>query len=136
MKAFLIIPAMALLGGWAVQAAVQSSPSDREAARTASLLAGRTAGEPVSCVNLRDLRGNSSTGDGGILFESNNGTVYVNRPPGGCPDLRSYRTLVTRTLGTRLCSGDIARVVDPTNGIEYGACGLGEFVPYPRPPRN
>ena len=41
--------------------------------------------------------------------------------------------LVTRTSGTGLCSGDIARVVDVSNGITVGSCALGEFVPYTGP---
>jgi hypothetical protein len=30
-------------------------------------------------------------------------------------------------------SNDIATVFDPINRIEYGSCGLGDFVPYTRP---
>lgn len=107
--------------------------STREADKAAEALAGRTAGTPVSCVNLRDLRGNRSLADGSLLFEGRGGLVYLNRPANGCPDLNAGRSLVTRTPSGQLCRGDIARVVDPTNGIEYGSCGLGEFVPYRRP---
>ncbi len=118
-----------LVAGCGGEEGVQSS---RAADSAAEALAGRTAGAPVACVNLRDLRGNRSVGDGAILFEGPGGMVYVNRPAGGCPDLNAGRTLVTRTPSGRLCSGDIARVVDPVNGIEYGSCGLAEFVPYRR----
>ncbi|MDQ8756992.1 hypothetical protein RCO27_12210 [Sphingosinicella sp. LHD-64] len=107
----------------------QSSP---EVDKAAEALAGRTAGTPVSCVNLRDLRGNRSIGDGAILFEGAGNIAYVNRPAGGCPDLGAGRTLVTRTPSGQLCRGDIARVVDLTSGVEYGSCGLGDFVPYSR----
>ena len=98
----------------------------------AAELAGRTAGDPVPCVSQRDLRGNRSASDGAILFEGPGDIVYVNRPPGGCPTLNSGRTLVTRTTSSRLCRGDIVTVVDPVSGIEFGACGLGDFVPYRR----
>lgn len=138
MKSFLLIPALALLGGYAGFAAVGAqSPSEREAARTAELMAGRTEGRPVSCVNMRDLGSSRSIGDGDILFEGpGRRIVYVNRPAGGCPDLGPGRTLVTRTTTTRLCRGDIAQVVDPVSGMTYGGCGLGDFVPYTREARN
>jgi len=138
MKSFLLIPALVLLGGYAALAAVGTqSPSERDAARTAQLMAGRTAGTPVSCVNMRDLGSSRSTGDGGILFEGpGRRIVYVNRPAGGCPDLGPGRTLVTRTTTTRLCRGDIAQVVDPVSRVNYGGCGLGDFVPYTREARN
>lgn len=138
MKAFLLIPAIALAGGYAALAtAGAQGPSERDAARTAELMAGRTAGEPVSCVNMRDLGSSRSIGDGDILFEGpGRRIVYVNRPVGGCPDLGPGRTLVTRTTSTRLCRGDIAQVVDPVTGTTYGGCGLGDFVPYRREARN
>lgn len=105
--------------------------TDRSA-QLASLLEGREAGAPVSCVNLRELRGNRSAGDA-IVFEGAGGTLYVNRPAGGCPSLDYGRTLVTRSSSGRLCAGDIARVVDPVSRTEFGACGLAEFTPWRRP---
>jgi hypothetical protein len=130
MKTIVTLGLACLAAGCTGEGGVQSS---RAADSTADALAGRTAGAPVGCVNLRDLRGNRSIGDGAILFEGPGGLVYVNRPAGGCPDLNSGRTLVTRTPSGRLCSGDIATVVDPVSRVNYGSCGLGEFVPYRRP---
>ena len=95
---------------------------------------GRTAGEPVSCVNQRTLRGNRSAGEGAIIFDGPGNTLYVNRPPAGCPELNPGRALRTRTTSTQLCRGDIATVFDPVSGIEYGSCGLGDFTPYRRAP--
>ena len=99
----------------------------------AEALAGRTAGTPVPCVSQRDLRSNRSVGDA-ILFDGPGDIVYVNRPAGGCPSLDFGRVLITRTTSSRLCRGDIATVVDPVSGTEYGGCGLGDFVPYRRTP--
>lgn len=96
-------------------------------------IAGRTPGSPQSCVSYRDLGGNKSYGEGIIVFEGKTAsTVYVNRPPNGCPELRGGRALRTRTPSDRLCSNDIAVVFDPVTGIEYGGCSLGEFVEYRR----
>jgi hypothetical protein len=66
-----------------------------------------------------------------ILFEGSTGrTVYVNRPPGGCPELNPFRALRIKTTTGQLCRGDIVSVFDATSGIEYGSCGLGDFVEY------
>ena len=101
-------------------------------AELAAELDGRVAGDPVACVKQRDIRGNRSVGEGVILFDGPSGIIYVNRPAAGCPSLDRGRSLVTRTISTRLCRGDLARVFDPTTGIEYGGCSLGDFVPYRR----
>ena len=106
--------------------------ADREAMELADAVRGRTAGEPVSCVDQRDLRGNRSVGEGAIIFDGPGDLIYVNRPPAGCPDLSFDRALLTRTTTTRLCRGDIVTVFDPLNGTQYGGCGLGDFVPYSR----
>ena len=60
------------------------------------------------------------------------GTVYVNRPSGGCVNLRSGYALRTSTTSTQLCRGEIATVFDPVSGAEWGSCALGDFVPYRR----
>ena len=97
------------------------------------VIAGRTAGPPQSCVNMTLLRGNKSYGEGVIVFEgTTNSVVYVNRPPNGCPELTWSRALRTRTTTSQLCRNDIVTVFDPTSGMQYGGCGLGDFVPYRR----
>jgi hypothetical protein len=114
------------------QASQQSAAAEAEADLGAAL-AGRTAGEPVSCVNMRDLEGNKGYGRNAIVFDGpTNSLVWLNRPPGGCPALSTGRALRIRTNSTRLCRGDIINVFDPVSGIEYGGCGLGDFVPYRR----
>lgn len=92
------------------------------------------AGPPVNCVAERDLQDNRSAGEGAIIFSTKSRRlVYVNSPPGGCPEITSSRALRLRTPSTRVCRGDIVSVFDPVNGFEYGSCGLGDFVPYRRP---
>ncbi|HJQ15570.1 MAG TPA: hypothetical protein VJ859_01100 [Allosphingosinicella sp.] len=100
-------------------------------AKLQAALAGRTPEAPVGCVSQRLLRGNKGFGTATIVFESQSrNLVYVNHPPGGCPELDSFRALRTRTTTDQLCRGDIVSVFDPTSGIEYGSCGLGDFIPY------
>ena len=131
MRIFLALAAAGLVAGCMAQEPIElSAEAQAELARE---LDGRTAGDPVPCVSQRDIRGNRSVGEGVILFDGVGDTVWVNRPAGGCPSLDHGRALVTRTISTRLCRGDLARVFDPTSGIEYGGCSLGDFVPYRRP---
>jgi hypothetical protein len=106
---------------------VELSPSAQ--AELAEELEGRVAGEPVSCVDQREIRSNRSIGSGVILFEGDSDILWVNRPQGGCP-LQFGRTLVTRSTTMRLCEGEIASVMEPVSGANYGACVLGEFTPY------
>jgi hypothetical protein len=99
----------------------------------AEALAGRTAGEPQSCVEMRRIRSSRSIGDDAILFQgSTSDLVYINRPAGGCPGLRMARSIRTRTTATSLCRGDIVTPFDPVSGAEHGGCGLGDFIPYRR----
>jgi hypothetical protein len=127
---------MLALAGFGI-ACTTSAPVELSQSQQALLdeaLAGRTAGPPVACVNQRLLRGNRTFGEGVILFEAAGGILYVNRPAGGCPGLQFGRTLVMRSTIGQMCRGDIASVLDPVSGTEFGGCGLGDFVPYRRAP--
>lgn len=90
------------------------------------------AGPPLSCVSQRELRGNRSAGESALIFEGRGRMLYVNRPAAGCPDLKGFRAIRVETTMTQLCQGDIVSVFDPTSGVDYGGCGLGEFTPYRR----
>ncbi|HEX8572265.1 MAG TPA: hypothetical protein VF759_05900 [Allosphingosinicella sp.] len=120
-----------LAAGCTTDEPVETTANDE--AKLAAQLAGyEPAGPPVSCVNLRDLQGNRSAGEGAIVFDGLGGRKWVNRPAGGCPSLELGRALRTRTSSSRLCRNDIASVFDPVSGSEYGGCGLGDFEPYRR----
>lgn len=126
----LSLAALIVTGCTAADPQAAQTAAARAETKLAEATRGRVAGEPVSCVNQRLLRGNRSAGEGAIIFDGANDTVYVNRPIGGCPELGSFRALQTRTVSSQLCRGDIATVFDPGSGIFYGSCGLGDFVPY------
>jgi hypothetical protein len=130
MKKLLTISLLSLVAGCTPTEPVEMSAGEQSELSTA--LRGRTAGATVSCVNQRDLGSNRSVGEGVILFNGPRDMLYVNRPPAGCPELTSSRALVTRTVGDRLCRGDIATVIDPVSGTQYGGCALGDFTPYKR----
>jgi hypothetical protein len=95
-----------------------------------SLLAGKVAGPPTRCLPLFRTNDIVTIDENTILYRDGR-TIYVNRTLGSCYGLgRFNNTLVTRTFGSSLCHGDIARVVDPTTGVTAGSCALGDFVPY------
>ena len=96
--------------------------------KLAKALAGRTPGAPVKCIS--DKARMQVVDDWTILYRDR-GTVYVQKPRGGCYGLSSNMSLVRNAfVTTRLCRGDINRVVDLRTGFGTGACVYSEFVPY------
>jgi hypothetical protein len=93
-------------------------------------LAGRSPGKPQSCIQ-QNFIDTTDVYDGAILYRMNSGPDYLNRPE-QCSQLRPGRGLVSRTPTTSICRGDIVQIVDFSSRFNYGGCGLGDFVPYPR----
>jgi len=114
--------------------AVQETRSPQAQKELDKALAGRVAGKPVSCLPSYRANDMQIIDDWTILFRDGR-TVYVQNPRGGCPGIGIRRNvLVTRLFGTnQLCSGDISHLLDPTSGIQGGACVFSEFVPYTKP---
>ncbi len=108
--------------------------SERAEARLQSLIAGKVAGQPLSCLPSHRSGGMVAIDDNTIVFGSGSSRVYVNNTRGGCGSLvTGHYALVTRSMGTGPCSGDIAQVADLSSGMVVGSCSLGDFVPYTRP---
>jgi hypothetical protein len=121
----------ALIVGSSTANAERDSNSVKTAKKIGKALAGRTAGQPLNCIG--NIRGTDMTivDDYTLLFKEG-GTVYVQKPRGGCYGLgNGTYTLVTRLNGSnRLCSGQIGEIVDRVSGYGFGSCVFGEFVPY------
>ncbi|HEY0112378.1 MAG TPA: DUF6491 family protein [Allosphingosinicella sp.] len=131
MKTLLLIGIAALSAGCAMNEEVESDRVDADL--LASELRGyEQAGAPVSCVSLRDLRGNRSAGEGAIIFDGSGRQLWVNRPRDGCPNMRFGHALRINTTMSRLCSGEIVTVFDPVARLDVGSCSVGEFTPYRR----
>lgn len=129
-SALAVAAGAALLTTSSIAIAEKDAYSARSAEKLAKALAGRSAGPPVSCIS----NGRGSTmqviDDNTILFREG-GTVYVQKPGGGCHGLGSGYSLVTRIAGTnRLCRGQIGEVVDRVSGFTYSSCVFDDFVPY------
>jgi len=101
-------------------------------AQLGKLLAGKTAGAPVSCLQTWRSGNMVVIDDNTVVFRDSPRRVYRNDFRGGsCNRLGSgHYALLTKTTGTSLCSGDIAQVLDVSSGITVGSCVLGDFVPY------
>lgn len=106
-------------------------PRDGEAELDRAI-AGRVAGEPVSCINLWANTSSQIIDNTAILYRVGS-TIYVNRPRAGAESLDRSDTMVNRLYGdSRLCNTDSVRTVDLHSGFMTGVVLLGDFVPYRR----
>lgn len=136
-KAFVVFPALSLLlcGTVSASSAGRESRWASEDARLEKALAGKAAGKPVSCIQLRDARGTESfdNGRGTLLFKVSRKLVYRTDTNGNCRRVGSGGdALITRSFtGGQLCRGDIAQSANLTSyGFPTGSCAMGDFVPY------
>ncbi len=121
--------ALLLAAAFAAPAPAAQSPQ----ARLDRMLEGRVPGQPVSCINQRDIRSAQIIDRTAIVYQVGS-RLYVNRPRSGAASLDRDDILVTRSFGTsQLCRIDIVRLVDRTALFPRGFVSLGEFVPYSRP---
>ena len=96
-----------------------------------TLIAGKTPGKPVNCIDTRFTRPSLSALGDKLIYRVSRKLVYVNETNGGgCEGVERDDVLVTRQYQTRLCRGDIAQTVDRQTGIGTGGCALGSFTPY------
>jgi hypothetical protein len=136
MKTLPLLMAASVISGCTMASPSQTvarTPLEQE--HLEKLVAGKVAGAPLSC--LPGYRSNDMVvvDENTIAFKRGPSQVYVNHMRGGgCLNIEHGRnTLVTRTTGSTLCSGDIAEVVDLGAGIPVGSCVFGDFVPFTRP---
>lgn len=95
------------------------------------LLAGKTAGKPISCMQ-HYLSADMTPIDGRTVVFHSPGTAYLVQLSPGCDELArgGYALLTTERGGMGLCTGDIARVLDTTTRFTVGSCGVDRIVPY------
>lgn len=109
-----------------------AAPRPAPEERLARALEGRTAGTPVDCIWLRNVRSSRIIDKTAILYDAGS-TIYVNRPRNGARSLDRRDTLVTRTHSSQLCSIDVVNLYDSASRVQKGAVFLGAFVPYRKP---
>jgi hypothetical protein len=128
-KSLVLLPALAATAILAGQPAA-AQPNTKAEQQLEKTLAGRSAGTPVDCIRQMDIRSSRIFDRTAILYEMNNGTYYLNRPPNGASSLSSGDVMVTDTHSPNLCSVDIVRFQDQSTHMQTGSVGLGKFVPY------
>ena len=97
----------------------------------AKLLEGRVAGEPQDCISLSTARSSQIIEKTAIVYKVGS-TYWVNRPKGGAESLDDDDILVTKTIGSQLCSIDAVELRDRTSHMYAGFMSLDQFVPYKR----
>jgi hypothetical protein len=89
------------------------------------------AGDPINCVEIRNIRDTTVRSDSVIDFRMRDGTILRNTLPMSCPGLGFARAFSYSTSISRLCSVDTITVIQQGGGPVRGAtCGLGQFVPH------
>lgn len=127
------VAALAALSIITSPVAISARTVEQAEAQIAKALDGRVAGKPTDCLFQYEIRSSRIIDRTAILYEMNNGTIYLNRPTSGAALLDSAYALVTDTHTSQLCSIDIVRLYDTTSRFERGSIGLGPFVPFTKP---
>ncbi len=83
-------------------------------------------GDVVSCLSLTEVKISDPIADDAILFEMNNGDVYLNNLRGSCIGLVRNDRYSFKTSQNQICRGDMLIVANPV-GVSMGSCGLGSF---------
>lgn len=124
------IAGAAVAAGLLAAPAVQAKPRLTPEQRLEKLLAGRTAGEPVSCISTYNSRELEILDKTALVF-GHGSTIYVNRPA-NAEHIDDDDILVTKTSTSQLCKLDIVTTVDRSGHFQTGFLNLGDFVPYKR----
>ena len=125
----MLLPAFALLAA-APLLATSDTPVPLSP-KALDVLAGRTAGKPSTCIQLRLMGSTQIVDETAVIYKQSSRLWYVNQPENGhCTQLRPRLALITRTSTGQLCSNDLVTIADPGSPVTHGSCGLGRFVPY------
>jgi hypothetical protein len=106
-----------------------SARTETGEARLARIIAGRTPGKMVDCINVGMTANDSEKLPGLGMAYRQGSTWYVSRFD-DCPFLRDDTIVITRLYSSRLCRGDIADLRQSGANIPVGSCTFGAFTPY------
>ena len=126
-----LIAAGLIASGSALFALQPLALAQSDAPKKSRVPAAEVTGEPVSCINLSQIRSSQVRDDRTIDFMLSGGKVYRNELPYQCGGLGFERAFTYSTSLTQLCNVDIITVLQNFGGrLNRGAsCGLGEFTP-------
>ncbi|BBF68600.1 MULTISPECIES: hypothetical protein [Sphingomonas] len=107
--------------------------TDKQATKLDKALAGKVAGEKVSCINREPQTNLTVISNNVLLYKVNRKLVYKNDLIGSCSGLTYGDTMIVRSYGSQMCRGDFTTTANLQTGITTGACALGDFIPYRAP---
>lgn len=107
--------------------------TDKQAAKLDKALAGKVAGEKVSCINREPQSNLTVISNNVLLYRVSRRLVYKNDLIGSCNGLTYGDTMIVRSYGSQMCRGDFTTTANLQTGITTGACALGDFIPYRAP---
>lgn len=113
----------------AVPMTATAAPKQTPEQKLEKILEGRVAGEPTNCISMNSITNTQIIDKTAIVYHAGR-TIWVNRPTSGASSLNDSDTMVTKTVGSQLCSIDTVQLVDPGTRSWRGFVSLGEFVPY------
>lgn len=119
--------AAALIGLAGAASAKSPTTAERNEARLATMLEGRSAGEPRHCISAMDSNKLEVIEYVGMVYDAGD-TIYVARARNPRMLGSSEAPIVQRT-GSTLCSSDVTRTFDRHSGMT-GVVFLDDFVPY------
>jgi hypothetical protein len=98
----------------------------------ARLLAGKTAGAPISCLPSYNSNDMQIIDGRNVAFKLGSRRVYMMHLSQGCELLgRGNYALFTQQFGGMgMCQGDIAHVLDTSLRTTVGSCGIERIIPY------
>lgn len=121
-----------VLAGSAVSAgSISRADQAKGEARLAKMLAGRTPGEPVSCINTARSDKLQVIDGVAVVYDAGK-TIYVARPLDPHMLGRNDALVMNRFSPVRLCVQEPMRTVDRYDGFHTGVVFLKDFVPYTR----
>jgi len=131
MKKLLLAISAAMLVAAPAASGEKIDLTEKQQTKLDKRLEGRTVGDPVSCIALRDQKNMTVISDDVLLFSSSSHakTIYVNKPYKGCRNADRLVMVYDRPT-TQLCRGEIVQLVDNTTGVNVGSCAFSEFTPY------
>jgi hypothetical protein len=124
----LIAAAVLVFAGATAHSADKPTRAEKNEARLAEMLKGRSAGEPVTCIPAYQSS-RLEIIEGVALVYGGGDTLYVSKPLNP-ESLRRDDIVVIERTGGQLCYNDIVRTVDRSAGFTTGAVFLSKFVPY------
>ena len=125
MRAFVLIAAAATIASCTRPV----TPPGNDFAR---VIAGRTAGQPQTCVSTYPNT-NIRAVDTQTLAYGNGRTIFINRLAAACPGLDPVGTLFVEAQGSQYCRGDRVRGRELGAIIPGAPCVLNDWVPYRTP---